>query len=267
MRLLGQPEILLIPAVRTRLPHLISDQRLPLHAYHRENHVPGLPLPKRVHNPALQPPFTLARSWLRRRGRGKTRALDVLLPSRVRPLPPVMRADRRPAPHVTIDGCGAELAVHDGVEDGFEVIQEDGVTRAFEYQRKPPVRIDSRGGGQVQRGDQDVGNEESHTEKHAQQHNPKPRVNPAERHDLKAIRFLNSVDELPRREDPPGIPHEGLPGPHAHVHIRPEAVEVGEVGPGFCDPEGLHTEQGDYEDPGAPRGKEGADFQPGDDVV
>ena len=120
---------------------------------------------------------------------------------------------------MAVDGRGAELAVHDGVEDGLEVVEEDGVAGALEHQGEAPVRVDARGGGEVQGGDEDVGDEEGDAEEHAQQHGAEARVDPAERRDLEAVGFLDGVDELPRREDPPGVAHERLPGPHAHVGI------------------------------------------------
>lgn len=44
-------------------------------------------------------------------------------------------------------------------------------------------------------------------------------------------------------------------------------VEVGEVGPGFDDPEGLHADERDDEEARTPEGEEGPDFEPGDDIV
>ena len=185
----------------------------------------------------------------------------------MRPLPPVVRANGRPAPYVAVHGRGAELAVHDGVEDGLEVIEEDGVAGALEHQREAPVRVYARGGGQVQSGDEDVGDEEGDAKEHAQQHDAEARVDQAERQDAEAIGLLDGGDELPRREDPPGVAHERLPRPHAHVGVGAQAIEVGEVGPCFGDPEGLDAQEGDNVEFGAPGGQEGADFQPGDHVV
>lgn len=271
MRLLGQPgTILLVPGVRAGLPHLLADDRLPLDAYHGEKDSWGLGLAERMQEGALRVRFAVARTgclWWRRR-RGQARALDVLpFAAGVRALPSVVRADGGPAAHVAVDGRGAELAVHDGVEDRLEVIQEDGVARALEDEGEAPVRVYAGGGGEVQGGDEDVGDEEGDAEEHAQQHDAEAGVDAAEGEDLEAVRLLDGVDQLPRREDPPRVAHERFPGPHALVGVRAQAVEVGEVGPRLGHPEGLDAQERDDVQFRAPGGEEGPDLQPGDDVV
>lgn len=42
--------------------------------------------------------------------------------------------------------CRAELAVDNVVEDGLEVVEEDGVGGAFENKGKAPVRVNTAAG-------------------------------------------------------------------------------------------------------------------------
>lgn len=66
--------------------------------------------------------------------------------------------------------CGAELSRDDVVEDGFEVVEENGVGGAFEHEGKTPIGVYARGAGYVCGVYGDVGEEEGNGHEHAPQH-------------------------------------------------------------------------------------------------
>ena len=76
--------------------------------------------------------------------------------------------------------------------------------------------------------------------------------------------MLDSVDQLPRREDPPGVAEQSFPGPSAKVDLRTdfELVEVRKIGPCLDKPEGLNTEQRNEEETGSPEREKRPDFEP-----
>jgi hypothetical protein len=52
---------------------------------------------------------------------------------------------------------GAELARHDIVEYRLEVVEEDGIGRALEDEREPPVRVDAAAGSKLSGTDDYIG--------------------------------------------------------------------------------------------------------------
>lgn len=159
-------------------------------------------------------------------------------------------------------GDDAESVRQDVVEHRLEVVQENGISRALEDEGEAPEGVDAGRGGGACGADAYVGEEERDGEEHAGEQDAEAPVDAHEGPQAEAVRLLDRLEQLPRREDPPRVPEQRFPGPDPDVGVRAEVVEVFEVGPAFDDPEGLHGEQGEDEEAGAPAGEEGSDFQP-----
>jgi len=171
----------------------------------------------------------------------------------------------RPAMHRATSR--AKLARHNSVEHRLEVVQENRIRRTLEHKRKPPIRIDPRLRCHPRRTNHHIREQKPNRDKHASQHDAKAAVDAHQRPQREPVRRLDRAREPPRGEDPPGVAHEGFPGAQALVGARAQPVEVGEVGPGFGEPEGLDEEECPDEEAGGPAGEEGSDFEPRDDVV
>jgi hypothetical protein len=100
---------------------------------------------------------------------------------------------------------GAKLARNDVVEDFFEVVHENGVGCTLEDEGEAPVGIYPGGGGDAGGVDDDVCEEKDNGQKHASQQDAESRINPHERRNSIAVRFLNDVEQFDSREDPPWV--------------------------------------------------------------
>lgn len=75
------------------------------------------------------------------------------------------RACNRSATPSTI--CRAELPCNDIIQDGLEVIEENGIRCAFEHEGEPPVWIDTAACSEVCGSDDDICEQENYGQCHA----------------------------------------------------------------------------------------------------
>ena len=122
--------------------------------------------------------------------------------------------------------------MHDLVEDGLEVVEEDGIGCAFEDQGQSPVRVDAVILGGDLGSNESVCEEEDDGEGHAQQHDTEAGTGLDELAKSEVVVLFDDDAELDGGEDPPGVSERGLDDPSGDEDVRTaEMVEVGVVGP------------------------------------
>lgn len=93
------------------------------------------------------------------------------------------------------------------IECGFEVVQDDSVSEAFEYEGEFPEWVDAF--GKRRREDScngaDIHNDESHTQHHGNKQDSKAWGNFDQFYDAEFITLDNVVEKIDRCEDPPWV--------------------------------------------------------------
>lgn len=181
----------------------------------------------------------------------------------LRPLPPRLRRIaeiRKLAPQAVARHAAQplQLVLLQPVERRLEVVQDDRVREALEYEGQLPERVDAvRQAGALDdvRDGQDVDEDEGDADEHGAEEDGEAG---GDAHQLDVAEFVARLDVVEEREDgedPPGVAEEGFVGARVHeeaaVAAEVEALKllvVGGRGGGFRGRRNVQV-GGDFEDP------------------